>query len=65
MSDDIRTPHSARLVFDSTELSYNFGAEHPLNPARLEALIDLLTTAGLWKADERQTRLPLRPATIE
>ena len=65
MSDDLRSPHAVRLTFDTAELCYNFGSEHPLNPARLEALIDLLTTAGLWKPDEAQTRLPLRPATID
>ena len=65
MSDDLRSPHAVRLAFDTAELCYNFGSEHPLNPARLEALIDLLTTAGLWKPDAVQTRLPFRPATID
>jgi acetoin utilization deacetylase AcuC-like enzyme/GNAT superfamily N-acetyltransferase len=65
MSVDLRAPHSTRLVFDPAELGYDFGSEHPLNPARLKALFDLLATAGLWQPDEPQTRLSLRPATID
>jgi len=37
----------ARLVYDSSELDYNFGPDHPLKPARIVALIDLLETCGL------------------
>ncbi len=55
----------ARLLFDSTELHYDFGPEHPLQPSRLEALMDLLDKSGLWHQDNEQTRLPLRPATVE
>ena len=47
------------------ELCYNFSPEHPLQPARLKALIDLLTTSGLWNPDESQTQLALRPATVD
>ena len=55
----------ARLVFDPAELNYNFGVDHPMQPRRLVALIELLETCGLWnKADER-THLPLRTATFE
>ena len=38
----------ARLIFDPGELDYNFGPEHPLQPDRIIALIDLLETSGLW-----------------
>ncbi len=55
----------ARLLFDPVELNYNFGADHPMQPRRLTALIDLLETSGLWKSNEAQTRLPLRTATLE
>jgi acetoin utilization deacetylase AcuC-like enzyme/GNAT superfamily N-acetyltransferase len=57
--------HGARIAFDSTELCYNFGPEHPLQPARVEALLDLLTKSGLWKPDEPQTRLAVRTATLD
>jgi len=55
----------ARLLFDPEELNYNFGADHPMQPRRLAALIDLLETSGLWRNSEAQTRLPLRAATLE
>lgn len=55
----------ARLAFDAAELSYDFGAEHPLQPRRLVALIDLLETCGLWSRTGEQQALALRPATIE
>ena len=58
-------PARARLIFDPIELKYDFGAEHPLQASRLESLIDLLETSGLWHSTDEQTRLPLRPATIE
>ncbi len=58
-------PHArVRLAFDSAELQYNFGPEHPLQPGRLKALMDLLERSGLWRADDEDTRLPLRAATI-
>ncbi len=59
------TPARARLIFDPLELKYDFGAEHPLQASRLESLIDLLETSGLWHRTDEQIRLPLRPATIE
>ncbi len=52
-----------RLVFDPAELNYNFGADHPMQPRRLAALIDLLETSGLWQKEDERTRLPLRAAT--
>jgi acetoin utilization protein AcuC len=55
----------ARLLFDASELNYDFGPEHPLQPRRLAALIDLLESSGLWRSDDRQRGLPLRAATIE
>src|SRR5438105_3456737 len=58
-------PARARLIFDPIELKYDFGAEHPLQASRLESLIDLLEASGLWHSTDEQTRLPLRPATLE
>src|SRR6266700_6027402 len=58
-------PARARLIFDPIELKYDFGAEHPLQASRLESLIDLLEESGLWHSTDEQTRLPLRPATVE
>ncbi|HEU5228716.1 MAG TPA: hypothetical protein VFU49_12950, partial [Ktedonobacteraceae bacterium] len=58
-------PHErVRLIFDATELRYDFGPQHPLQPGRLEALIDLLAVSGLWRAEQAETRLDFRPATI-
>jgi acetoin utilization deacetylase AcuC-like enzyme/GNAT superfamily N-acetyltransferase len=59
------SPSRARLIFDSTELHYDFGMYHPLQPDRLVALMDLLEKSGLWHSDNEWTRLALRPATIE
>src|SRR3989454_2712076 len=55
----------ARLIFHEDELRYDFGEDHPLQPGRLVALIDLLETSGLWKKDDPRTNLSLRPATVE
>jgi acetoin utilization deacetylase AcuC-like enzyme/GNAT superfamily N-acetyltransferase len=55
----------ARLIFDPGELDYNFGPEHPLQPRRITALIDLLETSGLWHSTDEHSRLPLRSATVE
>ena len=52
-----------RLIFDPEELHYDFGPQHPLNPRRLKALMDLLETTGLWHPEQEQTRLSLRAAT--
>src|SRR5690242_13502832 len=59
-----QAPHGVRIAFDSAELC-NFGPDHPMQPARIEALLDLLTTAKLWKPDEPRTRLAIRAATID
>jgi acetoin utilization deacetylase AcuC-like enzyme len=55
----------ARLLFDSRELAYDFGPHHPMQPRRLQALIDLLETSGLWQQHDELTRLEGRSATIE
>ena len=55
----------ARLIFHPDELSYNFGAGHPLQPARIAALMDLLEKCNLWHPDNVEQGLPLRSATIE
>lgn len=57
--------HRSRLLFDPLELSYDFGPQHPLNPARLRALMDLLECSGLWQREDERTRLQTRMATIE
>lgn len=58
-------PARARLIFHPDELKYNFGAEHPLQPRRIAALMDLLETCGLWSSDDERYRLPFRAATRE
>lgn len=55
----------ARLIIDPGELAYNFGPEHPLQPRRIVALMDLLETSGLWHSTDEHSRLPLRAATFE
>jgi acetoin utilization deacetylase AcuC-like enzyme/GNAT superfamily N-acetyltransferase len=55
----------ARLIFHPDELNYNFGAEHPLQPRRIAALMDLLETCGLWNSVDERYRLPFRAATNE
>src|SRR6202011_2414336 len=55
----------ARLIFHPDELGYNFGAEHPLQPARIAALMDLLEKCNLWHSANAEQGLPLRAATIE
>jgi len=64
MADTTSGPR-AQIIFDPAELKYNFGAHHPLQPARIIALVDLLEKSGLWHSDNEATRLPLRPATVE
>ncbi len=63
--DDRPTLSRSRLAFDRGEFAYDFGPEHPLKPQRLVALMDLLLTSDLWNPDDKQTRLPIRAATIE
>src|SRR5207302_5371867 len=62
----------AYLLFDQSELEYNFGAEHPMQPRRLVSLMDLLESSGLWQrsgeaitSPPERVQLPLRPATDE
>src|SRR6266516_3471569 len=55
----------ARLIFDLEELDYDFGPEHPLQPQRIAALMDLLETCGLWHSSNANSSLPLRGATNE
>ncbi|GER91822.1 hypothetical protein KDW_59840 [Dictyobacter vulcani] len=57
--------HRARLIFDPQKLQYNFGGQHPMDPGRLRALVDLLGTSELWDANDPRTRLDLRPATLD
>ncbi len=57
--------HRARIVFEPSELHYNFGPEHPLQPSRIEALIDLLKETNTWQYENEATRLPLRSVTLE
>ena len=63
--DKISAHASVRLLFDPSELAYDFGPQHPMQPRRLQALIDLLETSGLWRQDDEQTRLEGRSATAE
>src|ERR1700730_12704503 len=66
MSNTIRkAPARARLIFHPHELRYNCGAEHPLQPARIAALMDLLEKCNLWHSVNADQGLPLRAATIE
>ncbi len=63
--DDQPKISRSRLAFDRGELAYDFGPEHPMKPSRIVALMDLLITSKLWNPDDKQTRLPIRAATIE
>ncbi len=62
---EVKSDSRARLTFDPDELDYDFGSEHPLQPRRIVALIDLLETCGLWKSADEYSILPARAATIE
>ena len=57
--------HHGIFLFDPGELDYDFGPDHPMQPRRLLALLDLLECCGLWQSGEQQKRLPLRAATLE
>ncbi len=59
------TQSRARLLFDPSELAYDFGTEHPFQPRRLVALIDLLESSGLWHRNNEQSQLPFRAASTE
>src|SRR5579859_7041554 len=54
-----------RLLLDQAELGYKFGEEHPMQPRRLVALMDLLESSGLWRQNNDAYQLPLRAATEE
>ena len=62
---EVKSDSRARLTFDPDELDYDFGSEHPLQPRRIVALMDLLETCGLWHSADEYSKLPLRAATVE
>ena len=62
---EVQSDSRARLIFDPEELDYDFGPEHPLQPRRIVALMDLLETCGLWHSSNTYSSLPLRAATSE
>ena len=55
---------SSCLLYDPTELHYDFGPRHPLQAARSRALLDLLEQSGLW-SPQQLPKLPFRAATRE
>ncbi len=67
MSDKAKADSNsrARMIYDPSELDYNFGPGHPLQPQRIVALIDLLESSGLWQSTDEDSRLPSRAATVE
>ena len=62
---EVQSDSRARLIFDPEELDYDFGPEHPLQPERISALMDLLEICGLWHSEDAHSSLPLRAATTE
>ena len=62
---EVQSDSRARLIFDPEELDYDFGPEHPLQPERITALMDLLEISGLWHSTDVYSSLPLRAATTE
>ncbi|HYA99453.1 MAG TPA: hypothetical protein VED37_04480, partial [Ktedonobacteraceae bacterium] len=62
---DLQSNSRAKLIFDQEELGYDFGPEHPLQPSRIVALMDLLEVSGLRHIPEESSSLPLRAATTE
>ncbi len=54
-----------RLLFDQSELHYDFGPGHPLRSVRLVALLELMEKSGLWTPHDERLCLPFRSATIE
>src|SRR5882672_5017765 len=57
--------HNVRIVYDPSELGYDFGPDHPLKPARVKALVELLESSGLWHLDQAETLLKPVAATLE
>jgi acetoin utilization deacetylase AcuC-like enzyme/GNAT superfamily N-acetyltransferase len=53
-----------RLIFNQSELAYDFGAEHPWQPRRLVALVELLESSDLWNRQD-EPQLILRAANVE
>ena len=62
---EVQSDTRAKLIFDLKELDYDFGPEHPLQPGRIAALMDLLEICGLWQSTDASSSLPLRAATTE
>jgi acetoin utilization deacetylase AcuC-like enzyme/GNAT superfamily N-acetyltransferase len=62
---EVQSDSRARLIFDPEELDYDFGPEHPLQPGRFAALMNLLEICGLWRSTDTSFSLPLRAATTE
>src|SRR5437762_13202571 len=62
---EVQSDSRARLIFDPEELDYDFGPEHPLQPGRIAALMDLFESCGLWYSSNANSSLPLRAATSE
>src|SRR5215472_4898400 len=62
---EVQTDSRVRLIFDPEELDYDFGPQHPLQPGRIAALMDLLEVCGLWHITDRSSSLPLRTASTE
>src|SRR5689334_19914799 len=55
----------ARLLFEPVEMNYDPGPDHPLQPKRLQALIELLEASDLWHPNQASTRLRGRSATLD
>ncbi|MGZ3616088.1 MAG: acetoin utilization protein AcuC [Ktedonobacteraceae bacterium] len=62
---EVQFDSRAKLIFDPKELDYDFGPEHPLQPGRIAALMDLLEICGLWQNTDASSSLHLRAATTE
>ena len=62
---EVQIDSRAKLIFDPKELDYDFGPEHPLQPGRIAALMDLLEICGLWQSTDTSSSLHLRDATTE
>jgi hypothetical protein len=62
---DTHSHAGSRLIFVPSELDYDFGPGHPIQPSWPVALLDLLESSGLWQRENEHTRLPIRAATIE
>jgi acetoin utilization protein AcuC len=54
---------SARLVYRPEYEAYDFGPEHPLQPARIRTALDLIRSSGLGPAPEQRLAPP--PASLE